>query len=57
MVANAIRIGQIILSNNPCRLTGWDAVGNGEPISNIRLNELRPVSASAGGTSLPRSIN
>ena len=57
MVAKAIRIGQIILSINPCRLAGWDAVGNGEPISKTRRNELRPGSASPAGASSPRSIN
>lgn len=38
----------MILSINPCRLAGWDAVGNGVPISNIRQSRLRPGPASAG---------
>jgi len=57
MVAKAIRIGQIILSINPCRLAGWDAVGNGEPISKIRRTELRPKPASPAEALPPRSIN
>ena len=57
MVANAIKIGQIILSINPCRLAGWDAVGNGEPMSKSRRNELRPGSASGAAGESPRSIN